>query len=166
MSNDTPSGAQDFAVRSATQQGFTKTMEKLSEVYVAAVREEQERLKQTHKIEITRLRETTAVEHARVQKEQSRLKTDITQLQGTIATKDARILELEESLREATASDAATDNSSPSSTASGSTPWEAQWDGDDEVYRCPKCNWELDAYPDYCGRCELGSGDSYVALVL
>jgi hypothetical protein len=156
-------------VHSPTQQGlddasaFAKAIEKLSEAHAATVLEEQERLKQTHKIEITRLQEIMGIEYARVQKEQSRQKTDITQLQATIATKDARILELEGSLRAATGPDAATNTDSPSFTAGRSVPWEAQWDEDDEVYRCSKCNWELDAYPEYCVRCRLGSGKSYIA---
>jgi hypothetical protein len=159
MSNNIPNSAQYSAMPSATQQdsvpdtAFAQTIAKLSEAHTAALLEEQERLKQAHKIEITRLREIMIVEHNRVEKQRKRLdeeyKTELT-----------RIHELEEALLDRRAKG-----------------WEPMWVSDDYCWRCPKCFGEVlddaaeydeamdspETPPEGCNFCSLRRGDPYVS---
>jgi hypothetical protein len=170
MSNNIPNSAQYSAMPSATQQdsvpdtAFAQTIAKLSEEHTTALLEEQERLKQAHKIEITRLREIMIVEHNRVEKQRKRLdeeyKTELTRLRVKIAAKDSRIHELEEALLDRRAKG-----------------WEPMWVSDDYCWRCPKCFGEVlddaaeydeamdspETPPEGCNFCSLRRGDPYVS---
>jgi hypothetical protein len=92
--------------------------------------------------------------------------TEVARLEETIAIKNARILELEESLREALGPDADMDidpspSPSPSPDARGWLRWKAEFDSVDDVLRCPKCDWELDEESCHCERCDSWSGELY-----
>lgn len=115
--------------------GLAQVIEKLREEYTAGIRKEQERMYQAHKIETTRL-------------------------QNTIATKAARIEELEQALEEALRNQ------------TKGLRWEAVQT--DDCWKCPKCfnevfdeaeEWDSVGFskvaPDGCKRCGLKRGDVY-----
>jgi hypothetical protein len=196
MSNDAPSSTQGSAGPSPTNQrpvltsSWAQAFAKLGEEHDAAIRHEQERLGQAHKIEENRLGENIIAAQARVKNAQKLLdqahENTKACLQDIIATKDARLRAQETAVQlhknefarlqeTITVKDARIQELEEALRNRHAKGWEPMWVSEDGLWRCPNCFVEVlddDAEydeavdspknpPEGCDMCQLRCGDPY-----
>jgi hypothetical protein len=196
MSNDAPSSTQGSAGPSPTNQrpvltsSWAQAFAKLGEEHDAAIRHEQERLGQAHKIEENRLGENIIAAQARAKNAQKLLdqahENTKACLQDIIATKDARLRAQETAVQlhknevarlqeTITVKDARIQELEEALRNRHAKGWEPMWVSEDGLWRCPNCFVEVlddDAEydeavdspknpPEGCDMCQLRRGDPY-----